>query len=117
MATRWHGITSSATGANWRVASSFDGSPFATELHVVQQSGSIQPPHIFEHDSDDTTVLSGLPNGTWYVKVYEGALAGTTMAVDGGTPLLTDIVEGVPDGVTVHIDAPIRAGGSVPPGL
>ena len=93
-------------GCELEVASSFGGSPFATELHVVQQSGSIQPPHIFEHDSDDTTVLSGLPNGTWYVKVYEGALAGTTMAVDGGTPLLTDIVEGVPDGATVHIAHP-----------
>ena len=28
------------------------------------------------------------------------------MAIDGGTPLLTDIVEGVPDGATVHIAHP-----------
>ena len=93
-------------GCELEVSTSFGGSPFTTELHVVQQSGSIQPPHIFEHDSDDTTVLTGLPNGTWYVEVYEGALAGTTMAVDGGTPLLTDIVQGVPDGSTVHIAHP-----------
>jgi hypothetical protein len=93
-------------GCEMEVTTSFAGAPHPTEIHVVQQSGSIAPPYTFEHDTDDSTILTGLPNGTWYVKVYEGAVAGTTIAVDGGTPLLTDTIEGVPDGAIVDIAHP-----------
>lgn len=93
-------------GCELEVTSSFAGAPFATEIHVVQQTGNIVPPYMFPHDQDDTTVLTGLPNGTWYVKVYEGAVPATTMSVDGGTPLLTDTVYGVPDGSEVQIAHP-----------
>jgi hypothetical protein len=90
-------------GCEMEVTTDFHGAPFATEIHVVQQSGSIQPPHIFDHVGDTTTTLTGLPNGTWYVKVYEGAVAGTTMSVDGAEPDQVAIVNGVPDGSSVLI--------------
>ena len=93
-------------GCEMEVTTDFHGAPFATEIHVVQQSGSIQPPHIFDHVGDTTTTLTGLPNGTWYVKVYEGAVAGTTMSVDGAEPDQVTILNGVPDGSSVLIEHP-----------
>ena len=93
-------------GCEMEVTTDFHGAAFATEIHVVQQSGSIQPPHIFGHVADTTTVLTGLPNGTWYIKVYEGAVAGTTMSVDGGEPDQVTIVNGVADGSDVLIEHP-----------
>ena len=93
-------------GCEMEVTTDFHGAPFETEIHVVQQSGSIQPPHIFDHVGDTTTTLTGLPNGTWYVKVYDGAVAGTTMSVDGGVPAAVGIVNGVPDGSSVLIEHP-----------
>lgn len=93
-------------GCSMQITSDFAGTPFPTEIHVVQQSGNIEPPHIFGHDQDETTVLTGLPNGTWYVKVYEGAHPATTMAVDGAAAALTSIVHGVPDGSEVEIGHP-----------
>ena len=93
-------------GCEMEVTTGFHGAPWPTEIHVVQQSGSIQPPHIFDHVSDATTVLSGLPTGTWYVKVYEGAVAGTTMSVDGSAPAPVTIVNGVADGSSVVIEHP-----------
>lgn len=93
-------------GCAMEVTTDFHGAPFDTEVHVVQQSGSIQPPHIFDHTADTTTVLTGLPSGTWYVKVYEGAVAGTTMSVDGSEPAEVAIVNGVPDGSSVLIEHP-----------
>jgi hypothetical protein len=93
-------------GCEMEITTDFHGSPWSTQVHVVQQSGSIQPPHIFDHVADTTTVLTGLPNGTWYVKVYDGAVAGTTMSVDGGAPDGVAIVHGVPDGSSVLIEHP-----------
>lgn len=93
-------------GCVLEVASDFAGTPFPTEIHVVQQTGNIQPPYIFDHVVDDTTVLTGLPDGTWYVKIYEGAHFATTMAVDGGTPQVATIVNGVADGSVVEIAHP-----------
>jgi len=101
-------------GCELTVTTEFAGAPSDTEIHVVQQSGNIQPPHIFEHVDDDTTVLSGLPDGTWYVKVYEGAIDGTTMAVDGGAPAEVEIVHGVADGSTVEIHHPTELGLAAP---
>jgi hypothetical protein len=101
-------------GCELTVVTDFAGAPHDTEIHVVQQSGNIQPPHIFEHDADETTVLTGLPDGTWYVKVYEGAVDGTTMAVDGGAPAEVTIVHGVADGSTVEIEHPADLGFTIP---
>ena len=95
-------------GCEMEITTDFAAGPWDTEIHVVQQSGNIQPPHIFDHDADESTVLTGLPDGTWYVKVYEGAVAGTTMAVDGGAAQATTIVNGVPDGAEVLVHHPWR---------
>jgi hypothetical protein len=94
-------------GCEMHIATDFAGAAWDTEIHVVQQTGNIQPPHVFEHDADETTVLSGLPDGTWYVKVYEGAVAGTTMSVGGGAASPTNIVHAVPDGAAVEITHPL----------
>ena len=59
-------------GCEMVVTTDFAGDPHDTEIHVVQQSGNIQPPHIFDHDADGTTVLAGLPDGTWYVRGLRG---------------------------------------------
>jgi len=90
-------------GCEMVVTTEFAGDPHDTEIHVVQQSGNIQPPHIFDHDVAGTTVLAGLPDGTWYVQVYDGAVDGTTMSVDGSVGAEVDIVHGVADGSTVLI--------------
>ncbi len=93
-------------GCEMEITTDFLGGGFDTEIHVVQQTGTIVPPHIFHHDHDETTVLTGLPNGTWYVKVYEGYQPATTISVDGGAPVNDDIVNGVPDGSSVSIEHP-----------
>jgi hypothetical protein len=97
-------------GCEMVVTTDFAGEPHDTEIHVVQQSGNIQPPHIFDHDADGTTVLAGLPDGTWYVQVYEGAVDGTTMSLDGSPGAEVDIVHGVADGSTVLIEHPAELG-------
>lgn len=97
-------------GCELEITTDFAGAPHDTEIHVVQQTGNIQPPHIFEHDSDGTTVLTGLPDGTWYVKVYDGAVDGTTMSVDGGPAAEVDTTYGVADGSTVLIEHPAELG-------
>ena len=109
----WHEVV--GDGCELTVTTDFAGAPWATELHVVQQTGNIQPPHVFEHDADGTTVLTGLPDGTWYVKVYEGAVDGTTMSVDGGAPAEVVIVHGVADGSTVEIEHPTDLGFATEP--
>lgn len=101
-------------GCELTVVTDFGGAPADTEIHVVQQTGNIEPPHIFHHDADEVTVLTGLPDGTWYVKVYEGAVDGTTMAVDGGLPAEVTIVHGVADGSTVEIEHPAGFGLTAP---
>jgi hypothetical protein len=101
-------------GCELVVTTDFAGGPHDTEVHVVQQSGNIQPPHIFDHDADGTTVLTGLPDGTWYVKVHEGAVDGTTMSVDGSPGVEVDIVHGVADGSTVLIEHPAGLGLATP---
>jgi len=93
-------------GCEMEISTEFAGAAFPTEVHVVQQTGAIVPPHIFEHDDDETTVLTGLPNGTWYVKVYEGAQPATTFTVDGTAPVVDSIVHGVADGSSVEIQHP-----------
>src|SRR5690606_8654239 len=97
-------------GCELVVTTDFAGAAHDTEVHVVQQTGNIQPPHIFEHDADGTTVLTGLPDGTWYVKVYEGAMDGTTMSVDGSPAAEVEIVHGVAAGSTVLIEHPTELG-------
>jgi hypothetical protein len=97
-------------GCELVVTTDFAGAPHDTEVHVVQQTGNIQPPHIFSHDADGTTVLTGLPDGTWYVKVYEGAIDGTTISVDGGPAVVAEIVHGVADGSEVLIGHPTELG-------
>lgn len=95
-------------GCAMEITTDFAGADFPTEIHVVQQTGNIEPPHIFDHVADDTTVLTGLPDGTWYVKVYEGAQPGTTMSVDGAAPAQVSIIHGVADGSVVDIEHPSR---------
>lgn len=73
------------------------------EIHVVQQTGNIQPPHIWSISDDDTTVLTGLPNGTWYVKVYDGWTLGSTIEVNGGGVIAQSTVYDVADGSQVDI--------------
>jgi len=93
-------------GCELTVTSNFPGSPWPTEIHVVQQTGNIQPPHIVFHDVSQTTELTGLPDGTWYVKVYDGALPETEMSVDGGASQQVSTVYDVADGSEVVIDQP-----------
>lgn len=95
-------------GCEMEITTDFAGAPHDTEIHVVQMTGNIQPPHIFEHDADGTTVLTGLPDGTWYVKVYDGAVDGTTMSVDGGPAAEVDTVYDVADGSDVLIEHPLE---------
>jgi hypothetical protein len=97
-------------GCELTVETDFAGDGSATEIHVVQQTGNIRPPHVFQHDADEVTVLTGLPDGTWYVKVHEGAVVGTTMAVDGAAPAEVTTVHGVADGSTVEIHHPAPLG-------
>lgn len=101
-------------GCELVVTTDFAGAAHDTEVHVVQQTGNIQPPHIVEHDADGTTVLTGLPDGTWYVKVYEGAIDGTTISVDGGPAVEAEIVHGVADGSEVLIEHPAEPGLTTP---
>ena len=86
------------------VATNFAGAGHDAEIHVVQQTGVIAPPHVINVDTDDTTVLTGLPNGTWYVKVYDGWSVGSTITIDGGPAQPASTVYDVEDGSTVEID-------------
>ncbi len=91
-------------GCEMTIVTDFAGAGHAAEIHVVQQTGVIAPPHFINVAADDTTVLTGLPNGTWYVKVYDGWTLGSTIAVDGGAAQPVSTVYDVDDGSTVEID-------------
>lgn len=89
-------------GCSMWVSTDFAGKSWPTQIHVIQQTGTIMPPHIFDHVSDHTTLLTGLPSGVYLVKVYAGAKPGTTTSVDGGKPLKTSSVGKV--GVGSHVE-------------
>ena len=64
-------------------------------------------------------MLTGLPDGTWYVKVYDGGVPGTTISIDAGAPQATTTVHGVADGSAVEIEHPLpvrRADSFLAPG-
>lgn len=90
-------------GCEMTVAVDFSGAPAEAQIHVVQQTGTIAPPHIWTVNDDHVTHLTGLPSGTWYVKVYEGFTTDSSITV-GATTEYTDTVYGVPAGATVDID-------------
>jgi hypothetical protein len=82
----------------------FSASPSEAEIHVVQQTGIIQPPHIFTVTDDTTTQLTGLPNGTWYVKVYDGFTKGSSISMVDGASTTSNTLYDVPDGSHVDVD-------------
>ncbi len=90
-------------GCEMTIDTDFVTVPHSAELHVVQQTGNIQPPHIWGVTDDDVTVLTGLPNGTWYVKVYDGWTLGSTIEVNGGGVVAQSTVYDVADGSHVDI--------------
>ncbi len=92
------------TGCDLTIATDFVGAGHPTQIHVVQQTGSIEPPHIYDIADDDVTVLTGLPNGTWYVKVFSGWLPGSTIEVNGGGAQPASTVYDVADGSLVEIE-------------
>ena len=46
--------------------------------------------HVFEVDDDDDVVWTGLPSGPYVVNEFDGAVAATTIAIDGGAPVAYD---------------------------
>ncbi len=101
-------------GCEMTVAVDFTGTPADAEIHVVQQTGTIAPPHIWDVDDDQVTHLTGLPSGTWYVKVAEGFTVGSSISVDSATTY-ADTVYGVEHGATVDIDIATEFGFSATP--
>ncbi len=51
-------------------------------------------------NADDMTVLTGMPSGTWYVKVYDGFTEGSTIGSVG----VGNTIDGVPNGSRVDIE-------------
>lgn len=90
-------------GCEMTVVTDFWVDPHSADIHVVQQTGNIQPPHIWTVLDDDTTVLTGLPSGTWYVKVFDGWTPNSHIAVDDGPPIEQSTVYDVADGSFVEI--------------
>ncbi len=101
-------------GCEMAVAVNFAGAPAEAEIHVVQQTGTITPPHIWTVDDDHVAYLTGLPNGTWYVKVFDGFLPGSSIGV-GPVITNTDTFYGVEPGATVDIDIATELGFSATP--
>jgi len=100
-------------GCEMTVATDFVGTAHDVELHVVQMTGAIQPPHMWTVDGDDEVVLAGLPSGTWYVKVFDGWTQGSTIEVDNGGAVAQSTVYDVSDGSTVDVSiwpTPVVAG-------
>lgn len=103
-------------GCEMTVAVDFTGPSANAEIHVVQQTGTIAPPHIWDVDEDQVTHLSGLPSGTWYVKVAEGFTPDSSISV-GPSTTYTDTVYGVGPSATVDIDIATEFGFSPTPTL
>ncbi len=90
-------------GCEMTVAVDFTAAPAQADIHVVQQTGTIAPPHIWQVTDDHVTQLTGLPNGTWYVKVFDGFTPDSSITV-GTDTTYADTVHGVADGSTVDIE-------------
>ncbi|MGI9597915.1 MAG: hypothetical protein ACR2QK_17250 [Acidimicrobiales bacterium] len=101
-------------GCEMTVAVDFTGAPAEAEIHVVQQTGTIAPPHIWDVDDDQVTQLTGLSSGTWYVKVYEGFTPDSSISV-GAETTYADTVYGVEHGATVEIEIATEFGFSAKP--
>ncbi len=55
-------------------------------------------------DDNDTTVLTGMPSGTWFVRVYHGFTDGSSISSVGiGTTTISALF-GVPNGGHVDIE-------------
>jgi hypothetical protein len=98
------------TGCAMWVSTDFVGKSWPTQIHVIQQTGTIMPPHIFNHVTDQTTALTGLPSGAYLVKVYDGATPGTTTSVDGDKPVKGSSVGKVAVGSHVEFRHPKAVG-------
>ena len=103
-------------GCEMTVAVDFTGAPAEAEIHVVQQTGTIAPPHIWTVDDDQVTHLVGLPSGTWYVKVFEGFTPDSSISVDSEDSTSADTVDGVEHGATVDIEIATELGFSAASG-
>jgi len=101
-------------GCGMTVDVDFAGAPANAQIHVVQQTGTIAPPHIWDVSDDHVTHLTGLPNGTWYVKVYEGFVPDSSISV-GPQITYADTIHGVGHGATVEIDIATEFGLSATP--
>ncbi len=102
-------------GCEMTVAVDFTGAPAEAEIHVVQQTGTIAPPHIWTVDDDHVTNLVGLPSGTWYVKVFDGFTPGSSISVDAEGVSGADTVYGVGHDATVDIQIATEFGFSPTP--
>jgi hypothetical protein len=91
-------------GCNMVVDVDFSAAPSEAEIHVVQQTGVIRPPHIFTVNGDTTTELTGLPSGTWYVKVYDGFTMGSSISTVGGAQTPSNTLHAVPHDSHVDVD-------------
>lgn len=101
-------------GCEMTVAVDFTGAPAEAEIHVVQQTGTIAPPHMWDVTDDNVTHLTGLPNGTWYVKVYEGFTPDSSISV-GLDTTETDTVYGVGPNAIVDIEIATEFGFTAAP--
>lgn len=90
-------------GCEMTVAVDFTGASALADIHVVQQTGTIAPPHIWQVSDDQVTHLTGLSSGTWYVKVFDGFTPDSSISVGSGTTY-TDTVYGVAHNSTVDIE-------------
>ncbi len=90
-------------GCEMTVDVDFTGAPAQADIHVVQQTGTIAPPHIWQVSDDQVTHLTGLSSGTWYVKVFDGFTPDSSISV-GSDTTYTDTVYGVAHNSTVDIE-------------
>ncbi|MEM9564725.1 MAG: hypothetical protein AAGA93_19040 [Actinomycetota bacterium] len=102
-------------GCEMTVAVDFTSAPSEAEIHVVQQTGTIAPPHIWTVTDDQVTNLTGLPSGTWYVKVYDGFTPDSSISVDAAAPTAADTVYGVGHDATVDVTIVTELGFSAKP--
>lgn len=102
-------------GCDMTIDVNFTGPAAEAEIHVVQQTGTIVPPHFLDATNDQVFHLTGMPSGTWYVKVYEAFTPGSDITV-GPVVVATDTVYGVPNGAVVEIDLVTEFGLAVPAG-
>lgn len=67
------------------VVKEFPDDPWAAGIALIHEPGWTDD-HVLDVEDDDTVTWEGLPSGDYVVNEYIGAVAGTTVAIDGGPP-------------------------------